>query len=95
MSFVDLYFSARLLAEGGVVLLDDASDPHVRKVIRFIRANMSHALREMDLTEFRIAGSAADRLKYRIARATGRVQLAGFQCIGGPVRKWDSPFGAF
>jgi hypothetical protein len=37
--FVDVYFTTQLLVDGGIVAFDDSTNRHVRKVLRFIRAN--------------------------------------------------------
>ena len=37
--FVDAYFGLRLLSENGIIAFDDSTDPHVAKVLRFIRRN--------------------------------------------------------
>lgn len=92
---VDFHYCARLVGLGGVVLLDDASDRHVAKVVRFVRRNMRHAFREIDLSKYRDMTTAAERLKYRAARALGRLQLVGFERVGDPVRAWDSPLVGF
>ena len=93
--FIDMFYCSRLVHPGGVVLFDDASDPHVAKVIRFVRGNMAHTFREMALEKYRSMTTAADRLKYRVASALGRVQLVAFERIGDPVRAWNSPLTAF
>lgn len=93
--FVDLYFCARLLSPGGIILFDDASDPHVRKALRFARTNMTNALKELNLEPFRRSEGRMARLRYRVARAIGRSQLAGFERIGAPDRAWDARFRSF
>lgn len=93
--FLDFFYCARLVSLGGVVLFDDASDRHVAKVVRFVRRNMRHAFREIDLEAHRGTRSMSDRLKYRAARALGRTQMAAFERTGDPVRPWDSPFSPF
>lgn len=93
--FVDFFYCARLVCPGGVILFDDASDRHVAKVIRFVRRNMRHAFREVDLEKYRDMTSFAGRLKYRTATALGRIQLVAFERIGDPIRAWSSPFSAF
>ncbi|HWK50533.1 MAG TPA: class I SAM-dependent methyltransferase [Steroidobacter sp.] len=93
--FIDFFYCARLVGPGGIILFDDASDRHVAKVIRFVRRNMLHAFREIGLEGYRDMTTTADRLKYRAARALGRIQLVAFERIGDPVRTWDSPFTAF
>ena len=52
--FVDFYFVSRLLSDGGVVLFDDCSDPHVRKVLRFIQTNCMKSLVPFDLSAYRL-----------------------------------------
>ncbi len=93
--FIDLFYCSRLVHPGGIVLFDDASEPHVAKVIRFVRGNMSHAFRELGLKKYRSMPTVADRLKYRVASSLGRVQLVAFERIGDPVRAWNSPLAAF
>lgn len=92
---VDLFYCARLVSRGGVVLFDDASDQHVAKVIRFARRNMQHAFREMDLEKYRCMTTRVERLKYRAACALGRQQLVCFERIGDPVRAWNSSLVPF
>ena len=91
--FVDFYFSTRLLTEGGIVAFDDSSDPHVRKVLRFVRTNCSFAYETVDLGPYRRDKGAGAR--YRIAKALGRVQLTAFRKIGPSTREWNSRFRDF
>src|SRR5262249_34661334 len=51
--FVDAYFGSRLLSENGVIAFDDCRDPHVQKVIKFVRANLQSSHKELDLSPFR------------------------------------------
>lgn len=76
--FVDAYFSAMLLSDGGVVAFDDSSDPHIKKVLAFIRRNLRHCLQEIDITPFRRDRS----LKYTIGRIIGRVNMTAFKRVG-------------
>jgi cephalosporin hydroxylase len=90
--FVDFYFTTQLLADGGVVVFDDSTNPHVRKVLRFIGSNCG-CLRAVDLRRYR-----ADRrksLRYRAAKALGRIQLTAFRKIGPWMRPWDVPLKNF
>jgi cephalosporin hydroxylase len=89
---VDSYFAARLLMEGGIVLFDDSSNAHVRKVVRFLRANHRETLTELDLSPFRVK---LDRITYRVARYFEKVQLTAFRRVGNVERNWDAPFGSF
>lgn len=93
--FIDFFYCARLVGLGGIILFDDAFDRHVAKVICFVRRNMRHAFREIGLEEYRDMTTTADRLKYRVAHALGRIQLVAFERIGDPARSWNSPLTAF
>jgi predicted O-methyltransferase YrrM len=90
--FVDSYFVTRLLIEGGLVLFDDSSNAHVRKVIRFLRTNLRLALTELDLSLFR---NRSERIPYRVARYFEKVQLTAFRRVGNVERNWNAPFHAF
>jgi len=91
--FVDAYYCARLLADDGVILFDDCRDPHVKKVIKFIRSNLKSSLRELDLSPFRADGGKS--LKYRMARFVGQTQLSAFQRAGDLPRPYNAPFTDF
>lgn len=91
--FVDAYFCVRLLTAGGVVAFDDSSNPHVAKVIRFLRSSLSAGLQELDLAVYR--EGKRDRFRYRVARWLGKVQLTAFRRVGEVVRAWDAPFCTF
>jgi cephalosporin hydroxylase len=91
--FVDFYFVGQLLAEGGLMAFDDSSDPHVSKVLRFIRGNFSGSHRELDLAPFR--ADQGRNLKYQIARLLRKNQLTAFRKVGPSVREWNSPFAEF
>jgi hypothetical protein len=91
--FVDAYFIIRLLADGGVVAFDDSSNPHVAKVLRFLRTSLSDRLPELDLGRHR--QSKLGGLRYRFARWLGRIQLTAFRRVGDVERNWDAPFRTF
>lgn len=82
--FVDAYFSARLLTDQGHLMFDDAANGHVAKVLRFIESNMA-SLERLPESNWR----------RRIARATGRRQLAVYRRTGPIDRPWHSAFNAF
>ena len=92
---VDFHYCARLVSLGGLVLFDDAADRHVAKVVRFVRRNMRHAFREVNLERHRGMTTLAECLKYRAARLLGGLQLACFERVGDPVRAWNSPLAPF
>jgi Methyltransferase domain len=90
--FVDSYFVIRLLTEGGVVAFDDSSNPHIAKVIAFLRSNLHGALDELDLSRYR---KKEERLCYRVARYFDKVQLIAFRRVGSVERNWDAAFRSF
>lgn len=91
--FIDAFFSARLLASGGVMIFDDSADPHVHKVLQFVRGNCGAGLEEMDLGPYRADGGTA--LRYRIARMFGKVQMTAFRRVGRIERAWNAPLHSF
>jgi hypothetical protein len=79
-----------LVPEGGVVLFDDSADPHISKVLRFLRTNVP-ALQELDLRPYRRHVG----IVHWVARQIGRVQLTGFRRVGSVDRAWDAAFHRF
>ena len=77
-----------LLNDEGIILLDDSTDPHVRKVVEFIRRNLRESLREVQNT----TGSCFKRLAKKV---TGRQQLTVFKKVGAAERPWDVKFVNF
>lgn len=82
--FIDAFYAARLLNDGGWMAMDDSSDAHVAKVNDFIKSNLSGALKEVSISA-----------KSTIAGLVGKRQLTVFERLpyGGPhnPRKWDTP----
>jgi hypothetical protein len=91
--FLDCHYVAQLLAPNGVVVFDDSSDRHIHKVLQFVRTNMGHLLREIDLSPYR--PDQGKSMKYRLARRMGRTQLRAFRKIGEGRRPWDSKLHNF
>ena len=91
--FIDAYYGVRLLDSGGIILFDDSSDNHVKKVIKFLRKNCAHALRELNLSPFYPSTKASFR--HIAARLLGKSQLTAFQLIGNIERPWDVKFSNF
>jgi predicted O-methyltransferase YrrM len=90
--FIDAFYGARLLNDGGLIAFDDSTDPHVAKVILFLRGNMSNALREIRPADIRSS----------IAWLIGRRQLTLFERLAAedrvwntPLREWDSKLARF
>jgi methyltransferase family protein/HlyD family secretion protein len=94
--FVDAYFVIRLLIEGGVVAFDDSSNPHIAKVLRFLRTSVPpRALEELDLSHYRGKQDQFSYFSYRVARYFRKVQLTAFRRIGDVERAWDASFHSF
>lgn len=91
--FLDAYFSLRLLTPSGIVAFDDACDPHVAKVLKFLRRNFSDFIEEIDLSSHRL--DRGQSFRYRIAKMLGRTQMRAFRVTGHPERKWDASFVDF
>ncbi len=94
--FVDFYFINRLLSQGALVAFDDSTDPHVRKVLQFIKTNFASSYQIVDLTPFRSElPDVKNRLKRLVASRLGKNQLTVFRKVGKTERKWDTPFTDF
>jgi predicted O-methyltransferase YrrM len=91
--FVDFYFAAQLLNKDGIVLFDDSADPHVKKVLHFIRSNYAFAFTGLDLSEYRADRGAT--LRYRVAKALGKTQLTAFKKTADATREWNAAFKNF
>ncbi len=91
--FVDFYFLRQLLSEGGIILFDDSSDPHVAKVVCFIRNNFREQLSPFCLDPFR--PDKGRPLKYRLAKILRRNHLTAFKKIGDCELSWNAPFRNF
>lgn len=91
--FIDLFYVSRLLAPDGVMVFDDSPDPHVQKVLRFLRANLGASFQELDLGRFRTDGGRS--VKYRVAKRLRRNQMTAFQRVGPAVREWNAAFRNF
>jgi hypothetical protein len=91
--FIDYFFVSRILRDNGVVIFDDATNAHVRKVLGFITSNGGACLREINLDRFRRDGGKTPR--FRVARMLGMVQARAFRKVGDSNRAWDSALGRF
>ena len=81
--FVDAYYGARLLNEGGIIAFDDCATSSVRKVLGFLRSNLREALGEVDLAIYR-----GNDWRYRVARWLGRTQMTAFRREGTVQRAY-------
>lgn len=86
--FVDFFYCARLLSLNGLILFDDCTDKHVRKVLKFIEKNYIGILKREYITH-------SPTLKQRIGHSVGIQQLIAYRKIGHPPRKWNAPFVDF
>ena len=91
--FVDFFFVSQLLADGGLMAFDDSSEPHVAKVLRFIRRNFFRSFCELRLEPYR--ADFGRSFKYLIAKLLSKRQLTAFRKIGPPIREWNSAFVNF
>ena len=91
---IDAFYCARLLNDGGLIAFDDSTDAHVAKVMRFLRANLGEALKEVLPSDIRSS----------FTRIIGNRQLTVFErlpCTGQPrefytpLRGWNSKLGRF
>jgi predicted O-methyltransferase YrrM len=93
--FIDCYYSIELLTPNGILLLDDCSDAHIKKVVKFITNNCSNLLQPFDLLPFS-KRKGWQRWKYKVGYALHKVQLRAFQKISQASRRaWNAPFVEF
>jgi predicted O-methyltransferase YrrM len=86
--FVDVYFAWKLLRSGGIVLLDDSTDPHIQKVIKFVKRNLAESLQLIEIPGVSFARRIAQAL-------SGQRQLTAFRKVNVAERQWDTGFGDF
>ena len=81
-----------LLFKGDVVAFDNSSNPHIAKVLKFLRTNVPRtALEGLDLSCYRQKW----QFIYRAAHWCGKVQLTAFRRVGNVERAWDAAFHSF
>lgn len=90
--FLDFYYSSKLLKIGGVMLFDDCRDRHVLKVIKFINANYTKFLTEID---YGVVDDPDKPLFKKVGNFLGIRQLCGFKKTSEVDRKWNSPYFNF
>lgn len=90
--FLDAYYSIQLLNSGGVILFDDSTDPHVTKVLRFLKKNWGNIMVPFDLSPHQLPRRPWIK---RLANWLGYRQLVAFSKVGELPRRWDSPFRNF
>jgi len=90
---VDFFYSSRILSENGIILFDDSTDQHVRKVIQFIKKNMSKHFQQIDLSNYGL--NPEKKLRYSLAQRLGKTQATAFRKIGTGLRDWNARFVKF
>jgi predicted O-methyltransferase YrrM len=94
--FVDAFYCARLLNDGGLIAFDDSTDPHVAKVIRFIRGNLSGALKKASSGGLRsTAAGWLDRGQLTVFNRLPYTGPHGPRKWDTPLREWDAKFERF
>lgn len=88
--FLDAFYGIRMLGNGGIIAFDDSTDRHVSKVLRFIRNNLTGAVREI----------TPDSAKATLAWLVGKRQLTTFERLPAtdqstPLRDWDAKLANF
>jgi len=88
--FIDYYYCSQLLNANGMMLFDDCRDPHVLKVIKFIKNNMTDFFEEVDLNKY-VKREGTELIKYQIASKLNNIQLRGFiKKTKNDQRGWDA-----
>lgn len=90
--FVDFFYCRQLLSQKGIMLFDDSSNRHVKKVIKFIETNFDGRLNSLSLNLYQ---TDKNKLIYRIAEYLGKTQLRAFQKVGPDEREWNTPYTNF
>ena len=90
---VDFYFAHQLVSLGGMLAFDDSGDPHVRKVIRFIRRNFASIYEEH--SPYAITRPSSGPGFRLAARLLHRQQLPLFRKKKDGSRDWNTPFRDF
>jgi predicted O-methyltransferase YrrM len=89
--FIDMHFSLQLLNAGGIMLFDDCTDPHVAKVLRFVKTNLPGYLDSFSISEFQPTKSPVKKM----ANYLGYSQMKAFVKKREIPRAWDTRFVRF
>lgn len=90
---LDFLYTHDMLDVGGLVLFDDSTDLHVRKVLRFINASYSEIYEPVSLSRFRDRFKA--RARYELASRLRKTQLRAFRKLKDGRQNWDGTFKDF
>ena len=86
--FIDFFYCTRLLLVNGLLLFDDCTDKHVRKVIRFIDTNYSGILKREYVVQ-------SPTLKQQVGHKLGIQQLVAYRKINETPRHHYAKFTSF
>jgi predicted O-methyltransferase YrrM len=89
--FVDMYYSLKILKNGGVILFDDCVDKHIKKVIGFMAANFTGIVQKFPLEKYEPHKSWIKK----IANKLGYRQMQAFEKKAEMPRVWNAPFVNF
>jgi cephalosporin hydroxylase len=78
--FCDFYYASRLLKHGGYIMFDDSTDKQVRRVIRYIDSDLSHAFERVSMKRYR-RRQGLSRMRDHVVELLGKNQLTVFQRI--------------
>ncbi|BAY07247.1 class I SAM-dependent methyltransferase [Calothrix sp. NIES-2098] len=90
--FIDFFYSNKLLSEKGVIMFDDSSDPHIRKVLKFIDSNFAFSYKKLDLSYLY---TGWNKFKYNFGVKIQKTQLTVYQKTGKTVRPWNAKLNEF
>lgn len=90
--FIDFYYSTSLLATRGILAFDDCTDPHIRKVVKFVRTNYKKILRKIDLSSYEDPEKSWIE---KLGNKMGYRQMVAFEKIADPPREWNTRFVPF
>jgi predicted O-methyltransferase YrrM len=92
--FVDFYYLRQMLVVGGLLLFDDSTSPHIRKVVRFVERNLQQHFVHVDIAKYR-DGPAWKQFARRVAQNFRLVQLTVLRKVGPGVREWNAELERF
>jgi len=91
--FIDFFYCDKLCEQEGIIMFDDSSDPHIRKVLNFIDSNFYRFYKKIDLSVYR--ETSGQKFKYRLATKLKKNQLTAYQKIAQSNRRFDEKFKPF
>lgn len=90
---LDFVYTHEMLKVGGLMLFDDSTNSHVRKVLKFIERNYSRTYERVPLYKYR--HSFTERQKIRVASALHKTQLTAYRKLKDGRENWGKPLVQF